>query len=242
LWLLGYPDQALHQAQEAFSLAQALSHAYSLCFVLHFTSTLHAWRREIPLVQEKSEAVIALASQHGFARWLAGGKARRGWALVEQGRVEEGIAELQQGLTTWRAMRGELGLPGILARLAEVYGQCGRAEAGLDLVAEALALVHKNQEHYYEAELHRLTGELMLGIGRDVHDAEPSFHHALEVARRQQAKSWELRAGMSLSRLWHQQGKHNAACQLLSGIYDWFTEGFATSDLQEAQALLATFV
>jgi predicted ATPase/class 3 adenylate cyclase len=241
LWLLGYPDQALHQAQKAFTLAQELSHAYSLCFTLHFTSTLHAWRREIQWVQEKSKAVITLASEHGFARWLAGGNARRGWALVEQGMVEEGIAQLQQGLTTWRAMGGELGLPGILSRLAEVYGKCGRAEAGLDVVAEALALVHKNQEHYYEAELHRLTGELVLRTRRDDQEAEASFHHALEVARRQQAKSWELRAGVSLSRLWHKQGKHDAAYKLLSTIYGWFREGFATSDLQEAQALLETF-
>jgi predicted ATPase len=240
-WLLGYPDQALRQAQEALTLAQELSHAYSLCFALHFASTLFAWRREIPLVQEKSEVVIALASEHGFARWLAGGNARRGWSLVEQGKVEEGMAQLQLGLTTWRAMGGELGLPAILARLAEAYGKCGRAEAGLEVLTEALALVHKNQERYYEAELHRLTGELVLRTSLDVQQAEASFHHALEVARHQQAKSLELRAGMSLSRLWQQQGKQDAARQLLASIYGWFTEGFATSDLQEAQALLTTF-
>ena len=240
-WLLGYPDQALGQAQEALTLAQELSHAYSLCFALHFASTLFAWRREMPLVQEKSEVVIALASEHGFARWLAGGNARRGWALVEQGKVEEGMAQLELGLTTWRAMGGELGLPAILARLAEAYGKCGRAEAGLEVLTEALALVHKNGEHYYEAELHRLTGELVLCTSLDVQQAEASFHHALEVARHQQAKSLELRAGMSLSRLWQQQGKQDAARRLLASIYGWFTEGFATSDLQEAQALLTTF-
>ncbi len=237
LWLLGYPDQAQHQAQEALTLAQELSHVYSLCFALHFASTLHAWRREMKSVQEKSEMVIALASEHGFSRWLAGGIARRGWALVEQGQVEEGMAQLRQGLTTWRAMGGELGLPGILARLAEAYGNCGRAEAGLEVLAEAMALVHKNQEHYYEAELHRLTGELVLRTGLDVQRAEASFHRALEVARRQRAKSWELRAAMSLSRLWQGQGKQEAARQVLTTIYSWFTEGFATSDLQEAKAL-----
>jgi class 3 adenylate cyclase/predicted ATPase/DNA-binding winged helix-turn-helix (wHTH) protein len=241
LWLLGYPNRALARSREALNLAHELSHVYSLCFALHFASTLHAWRREIKWVQEKSETVIALASEHGFSRWLAGGTARRGWVLVEQGKVEEGMAQLRQGLTTWRAMGGELGLPGILSRLAEAYGNCGRAKAGLEVVAEAMALVHKNQEHYYEAELHRLRGELVLRAGLDVEQAEASFHHALEVARRQQAKSWELRAGMSLSRLWQKQGKQDAARQLLAAIYGWFTEGFATSDLQEAQDLLTTF-
>jgi class 3 adenylate cyclase/predicted ATPase/DNA-binding winged helix-turn-helix (wHTH) protein len=239
-WLLGYPDQALRQTQEALTLAQELSHSYSLCFALHFASTLFAWRREMQLVQEKSEAVIALANEHGFARWLAGGNARRGWALVEQGKVEEGMPQLLQGLTTWRAMGGELGLPAILARLAEAYGKCGRAETGLEVLAEALALVHKNQERYYEAELHRLAGELVLCTSLDVQQAEASFNRALEIARRQQAKSWELRVGMSLSRLWHQQGKRDAAHALLAPIYGWFTEGFATSDVQEAKALLTT--
>ena len=162
LWMLGYPDQALKRSQEALTLAQELSHAYSMGMALHFAGMLHRWRREAHLVQERAEAAIAFSSEQGFVRWLAGGMFRRGWALAEQGTVEEGIAQLCQGLATWRAMGGELGLPTILAMLTETYGKAGRAEEGLYVLDEAMTIVHKNAERYYEAELCRLRGELLL--------------------------------------------------------------------------------
>jgi predicted ATPase len=240
LWLLGYPDRALARSREALTLAQKLSHAYSLAFALHFASSLDTWRREVQGVSEKAEAVLALASEQGFVRWMGGGLVKRGWILAEQGLVEEGIVQLRQGLATWQAMGGELGLPSILAKLTEAYGKGGRAEPGLRVIAEAMTVVDKNAERYYEAELYRLKGELLLmQVTPDKQQAEISFCHALDVARHQQAKSWELRAVMSLSRLWEKQGKREEAHQMLAGIYGWFTEGFDTPDLQEAEALLA---
>jgi predicted ATPase/class 3 adenylate cyclase len=261
LWMLGYPERALTKIQEALTLAQELSHAYSLCLALHYASTLHTWRREVQLAQEKAEAVIAVSSEQGFVRWLAGGMIRRGWIMAEQGSPEEGIVQLRQGLATWQAIGGELGLPSFLALLAEAYKRVGQAEEGLRVLADALAAAHRNAQHYYDAELYRLKGELLLQqvVGGSLQtaytdtsrvalgpthaslpqtEAESSFRQAIEVARHQDAKSLELRAIMSLSRLWQQQGRRAEARQMLAGIYGWFTEGFGGLDLQEAKALL----
>ena len=133
----------------------------------------------------------------------------------------------------------ELGLSALLSLLAEAYGKAGQVEAGLQTLAEALALVNQTQERFYEAEMYRLQGELLLARSAEHHaEAETCFRHALDVAHRQQAKSWELRAATSLSRLWQQQGKRAKARELLAPIYGWFTEGFDTTDLQEVRALL----
>jgi predicted ATPase len=239
LWLLGYPDRALTRAHEALTLARQVSNMYSLCHALYFASTLHMWRREVHLVKETSDAVMAISRDHGFVRWLGGATLRQGWVLVEQGAAERGIATIRQGLAAWRSTAGELGLPGNLARLAEVTAKAGHAEEGLQVLDEALAIVHKNGERYNEAELHRLRGELLLlQTPADEGQAEVAFHRALAVARQQQARSWELRAALSLGRLWHRQGKRDDAREMLSSVYGWFTEGFDTADLQEAKALL----
>jgi DNA-binding winged helix-turn-helix (wHTH) protein/predicted ATPase/class 3 adenylate cyclase len=268
LWLLGYPDQALNRIQEAITLAQKLSLPYSLGYALFYAAALHRCRREAQLVQEQARAMIALSNQQGFIRWMVLGTGLQGWALAELGSVEEGIVQLRQGLSTWRTIGGAqaLGLPHFLAMLAEAYGTGGRAAEGLHVVTEALAIVHEYGERHYEAELYRLKGELLLqlAVGRDsactaplelpivaeakrggaTHvsslqtEAETCFQQALIIARHQQAKSWELRAAMSLARLWQQQGKHAEAHQILTESYSWFTEGFDTPDLQEAKALL----
>jgi predicted ATPase len=163
----------------------------------------------------------------------------RGRALAAQGQGEEGIAQMQQGMAA-RQVTGALGARSTwLALLAEAYGGIGQAEAGLRLLAEALAVMDNTGERCDEAELHRIKGELMLRQAvPDALQAEAYFQQALAVARHQQAKSWELRAAMSLGRLWQQQGKRAEARQLLAEIYGWFTEGFDTADLQEASALL----
>jgi len=226
-------DEALTQAQE-------LSHTYSLGFALYFASTLHLWRREAPLVQEKLDAVLALSHEQGFVRWLGGGMIKQGWILAQQGAVQEGITQMHQGLSTWRTQAGAIGLPGFLARLAEAYGKAGRAAEGLHILTEALAVIDDHAERYSAAEVYRVQGELLLlQATPDASQAETSLQHALDVARRQQAKSLELRAAMSLARLWQHQGKRDQAHQLLTASYGWFTEGFDTPDLQEAQALLA---
>jgi DNA-binding winged helix-turn-helix (wHTH) protein/class 3 adenylate cyclase/tetratricopeptide (TPR) repeat protein len=261
LWTLGYPDQALSRSYEAIALAQELAHPYSLAFALHFAALVHQYRREAPLVQERAEAAIALASEHGFVLWTGGGLFLRGWALVEQGKtVEEGLAQIRQGITIWLDMGNELGKTHNLASLAEAHGKAGQISAGLAVLAEAFTAFRKNVECHYESGLYRLQGELLLqqnietdlksppSIGtieaRPTHavplyvEAESCLHQAIDIARGQQAKSLELRAAVSLAHLWQQQGKREEARQLLVQIYNWFTEGFDTRDLQEARALL----
>jgi TOMM system kinase/cyclase fusion protein len=245
LWKLGYADRALTTGLQALTLAEELSHPYSLGFALFFTAVLHKRRRDIQLVRERADAAIALASKQGFVRWWAGAMIMRGWTLAEQGAREEGIAEIRQGLDMWRAMGGELGLPHLLSTLAEVYGKGGQIEEGMRMLTEALALAHKNEEHRYEPELYRLKGELLLrqcedraGTHSAATESEACFRRALDIARYQQAKSLELRAVMSLSRLWQQQAKNMEARHMLAGTYSWFTEGFNTPDLQEARDLL----
>jgi class 3 adenylate cyclase/predicted ATPase len=246
LWILGYPDRALARSREALILAQELlaqelSQAYSLAFALNYATTVHVWRREVPCAKERAEAVITLANTHGFIHALSVAMIRRGWALAEQGRVAEGIEQLHQGLATERETGAELSLPYYLSLLAEAYRRGGQVEAGLQTLAEALAHVDTTGERRLEAELHRLTGEFLLAQTderRQEREAEECFHQALTIARRQQAKSLELRAAMSLARLWQPQGKRAEAYALLAPIYGWFTEGFDTADLQEAKALL----
>jgi predicted ATPase len=241
---LGYPDQALKRIREALTLAQEFSHPYSLVYVLICTAFHHQFCREGQFAREHAEEVITLCTEQGFPWFLALGTIVRGWALSEQGQAEEGIAQMQQGLAACRATGAEVSQPHGLALLAEAYGKMGQVEEGLALLAEALDMADKTGERVNEAELYRLKGELTLksrvqGSKSNVQEeAEGYFHKAGEVARRQQAKSLELRAAMSLARLWQQQGKKDEARQMLADIYGWFTEGFDTADLKEAKALL----
>jgi predicted ATPase len=250
LWMLGYPDQALSSVHEALTLAQKLGRPFSLAFALHWVANLHKYRREAQAAQERVMAAVTLSTDQGFPFWLAVGAMVRGWALVEQGQGKEGMAQIYQGLAIHQATGAELARPHYLALLAEAYGIMGQTEEGLTAVAEALALVHKTGECCYEAELYRLKGQLVLQQFEVTNpqfptpnpqaeaEAEAYFLKAIEVTRRQQAKSWELRASTSLARLWQQQGKKEEARQTLVEIYGWFTEGFDTKDLQEANALL----
>jgi predicted ATPase len=149
------------------------------------------------------------------------------------------MAQMRQGMAAWQATGAEVDRPYFLALLAEEYGKADQKEEALSVLAEALALVQRSGDRYWEAELHRLKGEMLLIQAiPDKAQAETCFQQVLAMARRQQAKSLELRAAMSLSRLWQQQDKRTAAYQLLAPIYGWFTEGFDTADLQDAKALL----
>jgi class 3 adenylate cyclase/predicted ATPase len=254
LWHLGYPDQALKRIHEALTLAQELGHPFSHALALDYAAMLHQFRREGHMVQESAAAAMTLCREQGFAYYLAWGTIMQGWALVVQGQSDEGMAQMRHGLAAIRATGAELRQPYYLALLAETCGQTGQAEEGLALLAEALAGAHKHGECWREAELYRLKGELLLQSsvrGPQAEDsisdsrlqtldseAEQCFHQSLAVACRQQAKSLELRAAVSLGRLWQEQGKRAEARQLLGDIYGWFTEGFDTADLQEAKALL----
>jgi predicted ATPase/class 3 adenylate cyclase len=238
LWQLGYPDQALRRSHEALTLAQELARPFSLAYALSRAAILHLFRREGQATQARAEALMALAHEQRLPTRLAEGTYLRGWALAAQGQGAEGLDLIRQGLAAWHATGAEQARPNWLALLAEVCGKCGQVDKGLAVLAEALAAMQKHGS-WWEPELYRLKGELLLTRSAEHHaEAEACFQQALEVARRQQAKSWELRAALSLSRLWQSQGKTVEARELLTSIYGWFTEGFDTADLQEAKTLL----
>jgi len=241
LFALGYPDKALERINQALKLAQELAHPHTLAEALFGAASVHQFRREGNAVQKRAEALIAFCTEQNFPLWLAAGNMYRGWALADQGEIEKGIAQMRHGIAAWRATGSEVGPAMRYSWLAEAFGKAGHTEEALAILAEGLAAVDRTGEHWWEAELHRLKGELMLMRGADATEAEACFHQAIEVARRQQAKSLELRATMSLSRLWQKQGKVEEARQMLQEIYDWFTEGFDTEDLKEAKALLEEF-
>jgi predicted ATPase len=260
LWLLGYPEQAERRLQEVLALARQIADPQSLAFVLAFPAYLHQLRREAPQAQERAEACIAHCQEHGIAQERVWVSIVRGWALAEQGRLVEGIAQMRENLAALRAMQAEVFFPYFLGLLAETLGRAGQVEEGLEAVAEALGVAHRTGERYYEADLYRIKGELTLKQASSsdswrtavcstlplaeieaamLEEAEGCFQQAIEIARRQGAKSLELRAVMSLSRLWQQQGRGSAARRVLAEIYSWFAEGGSTPELKEAQALLA---
>jgi predicted ATPase len=239
LWLLGYPEQALTRIHEALALAHALSHPYSLAFARCWVAYVAQLCRAVPAVYEQAEAAVALATAHGFPLWEAWGMSMRGWALTMQGQGEAGLAQVRQGITAFRATGAALNVPYLCTVLAELCGHLGHTDDGLQALAEAHTLVEQHDERWWEAEIYRLRGILLLRQpGTPQAEAETWLQRALDVARRQEAKSLELRAAMSLSRLWQQQGKQAEARALLAPLYDWFTEGFDTADLQEAKTLL----
>jgi predicted ATPase len=241
LWLLGYPDQAVERSRAAVALGEELRQPNTLGLALYFAAILRQYRREVPEVRGTAEATTAVATEHGLSLWLATGLVMRGWALAEQGAGASGIAQLRQGLTAWLATGSEAHHSYSLALLAEALGRDGQIEEGLGVLADALALMHRTGEAFHGAELHRLRGEFLLWQGATevaCREAEACFRRALTLARRQQAKSLELRAAMSLSRLYRRQGRLAEVRPLLAETYGWFTEGFDTLDLQEAKGLL----
>jgi predicted ATPase len=202
LWMLGYPDQALQGMEETLALARRLAHPFSLAQALHFSAHLHQLRREPHAARVQAEAVLALCTEQGFGMYGAWSLLPRGWALTQQGEVTEGIAQIRQGFAGFRATGAGLTWPWWLALLAEACGKVGQLDEGLRALEEALAAVQHNEEGHYEAEVYRLKGELLLQEApAHQEEAEENFQQALAVARRRQAKSWELRAAMSLSRL-----------------------------------------
>jgi predicted ATPase len=240
LWLRGYPDQALEHLHTALRLARDLSHPSSLAHSLLHAAFLHQRRGDVDAVRKWADAAITLATDHGFVHWLALGTMYAGWALAAQGQVEAGMAQIQQGLTDYRSVGFGIGLTRWLGLLVEVCGKSGQVATGHALLTEAFAFMHQSGQRVYEAELYRLQGELLGQEGGKPaqEEAAASLCQALAVARRQQAKSLELRAAMSLGRLWQRQGKRDAARDLVQNVYGWFTEGFDTADLQAAKALL----
>jgi serine/threonine protein kinase/predicted ATPase len=237
LWLLGYPDQALARSRDAIALARDIAHSTSVVLALVFDAMILQQCRDVNGTRHHAEEAVSLATDLALGPWLAWGTALRGWATAAEGRAEEGIADLQQAVAGWTAA-GVGGLrPYFLALLAEVYTKTGQRDRAVATLAEAFAVTRQTREGYVQAELHRLRGELLA----DPVEAERCFVRAIEIARRQKAKSFELRAVMSLSRLRAGQGRVADARQILAAIYGRFTEGFETGDLTQAGALLGAF-
>ena len=248
LQVLGYPNQALAHSEEALALAEALSHPFILAHELAISAFFYQLRREGRTAQARAEAAIALVNEQGFSPlWGAQGTLVRGWALSEEGQAEEGIAHMHHALDVLQTLGFHLRRPYNLGLLAEALGKAGRVPEGLGVLAEALATGHRTGERSHEAELYRLQGELTLeplksgisGVDREP-EAEACFLKAIETARQQGAKLFELRAVMSLTRLRMRQGKKQEARMQLAEVYGRFTEGFDTQDLQQARALLTT--
>jgi predicted ATPase len=237
LWFLGFPDQALEKAQEAVRRAQ--SHVYSLALAQTQAGFLHQYRRESKSAIECADAAIEVATKNGFPYWAAVGSVLRGWGLAVQGQSAEGISEIQRGLAGCRAAGVEMDRPYYLALLAEALFRDARPEDALSALEEALGMISNTRTFFYEAELHRLRGSVMMEVRKSrLEDVESSYRQALEVARGQAALCLELRAAVSLARLWRDQGKQREAHDLLAEIYGRFTEGFGTADLAEANAIL----
>jgi predicted ATPase len=239
LWVQGYPAQALTHLHASLTLAHELSHSFSLANARMEAALVYQWHRNVPAVREQAEAAVALSTEQGFTLWAAWGTSLRGWALAMQGQGDEGLTQVRQGIAACRATGTALLGSYFCTVLADIAAHLGHTEDGLQALAEAHSLMEQHEERWWEAEVCRLRGILLLRQpGTPQAEAEVWLRRALDVARRQQAKSLELRAAMSLARLWQQQGKQAEAHELLAPVYGWFTEGFDTADLQEAQALL----
>ena len=220
------------------ALAKELSDPFGLVHASCMNVFIRELRRETSAAQKVIKTMTELASEHGWSFWDAWSNFLRGWVMIEQGGGEEEIVKLQEGLAAWQATGSRTAVPYFHTLLARAYEKVGQAEKGISTLEEALAEMKETDERYYEAEVHRLRGQLLLKKGEADSNTENCFQQALEVSRRQQAKSLELRAAMSMSRLWQKQSKQKEAHKLLSEIYGWFTEGFDTKDLQDAKALL----
>jgi predicted ATPase/DNA-binding winged helix-turn-helix (wHTH) protein len=238
LWLLGYSDQALKRSYEALTLAQRLSHPLNLAHAELFVGVLRQYRREVRSTQENAESLIAHTAEHGLTDYWAWATGLRGWAMAHQGRSKEGIAQLREGLASFTPTEALL-RPYFLCLLAESGRETDRLDDGLNALTEALAAADEHDLRFYEAETHRLKGELLWKRDdSNAAEARSCFERAIEIARNQSAKSLELRATMSLARLLRDTARRDEARSMLAEIYGWFTEGFDTADLKDAKALL----
>ncbi len=237
-WIIGYPDQALRQLDEAVSIARKLGHPHSLAFALLTACELNWFLGNFPRIDKDTEELVPFCEKNGFILVAAHGYFYRGERAVLEGKVKEGIAQMRQSLSIMEATGTMTCFSRLRARIAEACRKAGDLEEGLSAVDWAFEAVEKYDERYMEAELYRLKGELLRMRGEPEKEVEKYFKQAIEISRLRLAKSWELRAVMSLSRLWQRQGKREEARKNLEEVYSWFTEGFATPDLIGAKALL----
>jgi class 3 adenylate cyclase/predicted ATPase len=239
LLLQGYPDRALASSRQPVADARKVTYLYTLAYALHVNCVFHQLRGDGPVLRERAEELVALATEQGFPHFVGSGTCFLGWAaLAVGGSIEEAISRMRWGLATKRATGAEIKVPYYLGLLAEAQRRANRTADAISLLKEALELVERTDERWYEAELYRLSAEALI-TNSNRHDAERYLWRALRTAQTQGARLWELRAATSMARLWRDQGRRTEARDLLAPIYRWFTEGFDTRDLKEANALLA---
>jgi predicted ATPase len=238
-WFLGYPDQAMQAALKAVSVARSQGYPQNVDQALHSVAHTHLLRGEPDAALSYIDSAVAISREHGLSQRIAQLRLMRGWMLLSRTDDQSALTELSEGLAEYRATGARAWQTNFLALLAIGYLRDGEYAEGLSTIAEAQGFARVQDEYWWEPELHRLEGDLLLasaGLAQD--RVEQCYQNALESARRQQAKSWELRAAMSMARLWREQGKRDEARELLAPVYGWFTEGFDTLDLKEAKALL----
>jgi len=238
LWLLGFPDRARAIGEQTQALANEVQHPYSQCYARAHSSALALWLRQVEDVRRLSEETMTQADRHGFPLWMLSGSSMLGWALSMQG-VAAGITPIREGLTIVRAAMSGIEAY-FLGQLGDACLHLGRLEESLSALNQALDVMTAKDDRFLQSEALRLKGECLLALSAtNAEDAEACFDEALAISRRQHAKSLELRAAISMARLWLRQGRQNDARHLLGDIYSGFTEGFDTHDLQEASKLLA---
>jgi predicted ATPase len=239
LWLLGYPDAALRDTDNALRNGREIGQAASLMSALYFVARLHILCGNYSVAIALSRELSALAGEKGAPHWMAYGILSEAWILVLTGKPSDAVRLITSGLSAYRPTGGTVYWPLFLSHLAKAYADLSQFDDAWRCYNEVTTAIETTKERWYEAETHRIAGEIaLMSPERDKAKAEKYFDRALSVARQQQAKSLELRATMSLARLWHDQGKVQQACELLAPVYGWFTEGFDTLDLKEAKALL----
>lgn len=240
LWILGFPDQAMRRDEEALTMANNLNNPANLANTLVFVAVVHVFCGDLPAARQRAEAAMEISAEHGNPWFLAYGTILRGWARVAMNQSDDGIAEICQGLEAYQTTGSQTWLPFLLALQAETFLRVRRIDDGLSAVGKALKLADETEEGCWRAELFRIKGDLLRTASGNsaTGEAERCFLNALEAARRERAKSWELRAATSLARLWCDQGERAKASDLLGPVYSWFSEGFETADLKQAKALL----
>jgi class 3 adenylate cyclase/predicted ATPase len=238
-WLLGYPEAALADVDQALKDAREIGHAPSLMYSLAHTSLTHFLLRNYVAADAQARQLVAVAEEKSAPLWKAWGRTAQGSVLAETGKASDAVDQITSGIAAYRSTGATVWLPIWLSELAEAHAELGQHDDARRCIDEAIVAVERTKERWPEAEVDRIAGEIALKMPEpDVAKADVYFERALAVARKQQAKSWELRAAMSMARLWRDQGKSQQARELLAPVYGWFTEGFDTLDLKEARALL----
>jgi predicted ATPase len=239
LWHLGYVEQAAEVAGQAVRHADQVSHPHTQVYTIcHARGLLDIFRRRADETSSYAGRVVSLCEEHGIPQWAAGGRILQGWAAIKQGAAERGIELLRDGVGAWRNTGARLWLPIFLGLEAEAHAKLGHSDTALQVMAEALQIAEESGERWALAEVLRIRAGLLLDEGRPSEEVEAALLQSLQIARHQQARSWELRTACDLARLWQQQGRDAEALQLVQATYDQFTEGFDTADLRDAEALL----